>query len=98
VGRNDVHSLEHILAQTHEVPEGALGDGDKEGAFDSAVTLELAVQTRRRVSSSLLLRGGARSHRQIRFNQLSLAARGSHMRAAPILRHRKRRPVCAEYP
>lgn len=43
-GSNDVQSLEQQLGQTHEVLKWSNSDADKKGAFDSAVTRELAVQ------------------------------------------------------
>lgn len=43
-GSNDVQSLEQQLSQTHEVLKWGSSDADKKGAFDSAVTRELAVQ------------------------------------------------------
>lgn len=43
-GANDVQSLEQQLTQTHEVLKWSSSDADKKGAFDSAVTRELATQ------------------------------------------------------
>lgn len=43
-GSNDVQSLNEQLAQTHEIMKWGNSDADKKGAFDSAVTRELAVQ------------------------------------------------------